>query len=457
MRKNFKLPRETFSNFSDFLKYKIGFLKLAPSEKLIKIANLLAKKMELDEMLYIRRHDHSLPPQHGYEALRKGKVLGFGLDMKDRNLSMSKMLGEYIERYEFKFPSYYPVFEKFSIKDLRKLFNVNFTHDYNNYTDLQKEHFSTANIDENKKVSCTVVLDIANNRKLFYPSQSIFYGDKDAGDGFYIAPQNSTGTATGFTRDQAILGAIYEIIERDAFLLHWLNKTPGKKIKFQDNDDEEILNLIKNLNRYGLKVTFFEISSDLEILTILTVIEDTLSTGKKMGICASSGSDAKKVMLSNLREAYQLCTVFKQDVIWEDYVFDRNKPFIDDDLTQEKRTKLLYKNNTKEIDFMWEGGEILFSELNKNDKVLGEKEELKFLIQKLKSKIPNLNIYSYTSKNPLLKRIGFYAVRVIIPQLLPFNLKDYQAMPISIRTRNFLDFKGLKETQEINPFPHPFP
>ena len=46
----------------------------------------------------------------------------------------------------------------------------------------------------------------------------------------FLVPITSNGLAAGPTLADAVLSAIYEVLERDAILIAWLNRLPGASL-----------------------------------------------------------------------------------------------------------------------------------------------------------------------------------------------------------------------------------
>lgn len=83
----------------------------------------------------------------------------------------------------------------------------------------------------------------------------------------------STGLACAQTRRQALVGAICEIVERDAFVIMWRNRIAAPRV-FIDNDTEFGKTFTAVFNRPGLEYNLFYTTLDLEIPSFFGYVRD---------------------------------------------------------------------------------------------------------------------------------------------------------------------------------------
>jgi ribosomal protein S12 methylthiotransferase accessory factor len=450
MSSTYKLPRRVFKNSLEFWKYKLGFSNLTQEEILLKVANLLAHERGLNRMNKVRRYDNDFPDFYGYYFSGEGDLLEtYGASLTDSNEAMSKLLGEYMERTEFRNFAYKVFTKDMTINELKKLYGVKIPTDFNDFGDKQKEFFSVLNWNTETLVETTQVEDVINHKNVFYPTQLVFYNRIVGKEHIRLSPRTSTGCAGGFDLEQTTLSGIYECVERDAFLLHWLTETPGKRIIFGEKD-LGINKYIKKFAKFGFEISFFDITSDIGIPVVLSVCEDKYANDRKILISSASSNTFETAIWKTLTEVHTLMLMFRSDDIWPE---PRNykENFLDIDLTLPQRCRLLYKENAKKIDFIFSGGSISLGELQKN--VL--KNSLDEVVRVFKDR--NYNLYRYVSTNPFLKDVGYKLVRVLIPQLLQYYMQEPYAMVKGNRIKGFLRYKGLREDMTLNTFPHPFP
>lgn len=89
-----------------------------------------------------------------------------------------------------------------------------------------------------------------------------------------IAPTLSPGIAAHVNYRSSFLSGLLEIIERDAFMLAWLKKLSFPKISFSISDLESGADAFEHISALGFKTTFIDITSDVGIPVVLTIIKN---------------------------------------------------------------------------------------------------------------------------------------------------------------------------------------
>lgn len=83
--------------------------------------------------------------------------------------------------------------------------------------------------------------------------------------------ETSNGCAVGGSLEEAALYGLYEVVERDAFLLAWYSKMRLRKIVGAESDPV-VAHLADQLEERGLKLLLLDLTSDFNIPTALAVI-----------------------------------------------------------------------------------------------------------------------------------------------------------------------------------------
>jgi ribosomal protein S12 methylthiotransferase accessory factor len=122
-------------------------------------------------------------------------------------------------------------------------------------------------------------------------------------EAYFCAP-TSSGLGAGATRDDAILSALLELVERDAFLITWLHRLPVPEIDVAAlrGHAERI---VRTYRRGGVKVRAFALATELPVHAVMAVLLDTTGAGPAAVIglgCSLAHDDA---VLRALCEASQ--------------------------------------------------------------------------------------------------------------------------------------------------------
>lgn len=89
-----------------------------------------------------------------------------------------------------------------------------------------------------------------------------------------FVPGLSAGTASDSSYAAALLNGVYELVERDAFVIAWLNRLSCPRV-VPDHVMEETAHSVEELAADGFSVTFVDLTTDLKIPVILTAIKHT--------------------------------------------------------------------------------------------------------------------------------------------------------------------------------------
>lgn len=111
-----------------------------------------------------------------------------------------------------------------------------------------------------------------DNQEIWLP---IFTGARYNSDKDLINSTNGIGAHFDFK--SALTKAILEIIERDAFMVGWLCKIEPRLILIDSINDGNYKKIVKRLEKDGHKTFLFDISLDIPIHTICTLIADKYS------------------------------------------------------------------------------------------------------------------------------------------------------------------------------------
>ena len=94
----------------------------------------------------------------------------------------------------------------------------------------------------------------------------------------FVAPANSNGMAAGPDMETAVLNGLYELIERDAFLVYWMNRLPAAEVEY--GADGGLSSSIRaHYSRFGVELKIFHISTDLPAYVMMAIALDRTGDG----------------------------------------------------------------------------------------------------------------------------------------------------------------------------------
>jgi ribosomal protein S12 methylthiotransferase accessory factor len=77
-----------------------------------------------------------------------------------------------------------------------------------------------------------------------------------------LCPATSNGLAAGASLAEATLRAALEVIERDAFMITWLNKLPCEAINVFGHPERELVEMCRAYSRRGIEIRLYRVPTD---------------------------------------------------------------------------------------------------------------------------------------------------------------------------------------------------
>ncbi len=395
-----------------------------------------------------------------YVAIKNQESEGFGEDFLEEEMSFSRAVGEFLERYFLSGDFLKNVFVKtnhlkrLSFKEIES--NVKLISHFHCFTDDQMIKFPEVKILDEDEFEVVRVKNLITNKLVHYPVGQIFRRNIEPLNKKKMFRTTTNGAAGGFSLDEATVSGIYELLERDAFMCHWLSKSGLTEIEFQNGDFHTLDNFKKKLSMLGFKINIFDTTTDIGIFCCVCIITNEATGGYV--VAAASNLHPRIAIEKAIREGSSCVHVFENTdnvLLKKDYT-----PFISNHIDRTERINLSSSGNYRNQSKMLFLGKVNFKSIEeKISSIFSNKsEELKALLNILNLKGNNYNnVYVYNSSSDILQKLNFFVVKVIIPKLYPIYLEENMALPNSERLSDFNLWKNGKKDFEINTFPHPFP
>lgn len=373
---------------------------------------------------------------------------GFSFNKKT---ALVKVLGEGIERY---------CLDNFNKKDLYKgqLKNIKFGYlDPLNLSCFSKEQlkhakFKIFKVIKTSKFQWIKATSLIEKKIVLIPAQLAIFNYRMTKKEPTILLSNSTGVAEGLTLDDALYAGICEVIERDAFMINYLNKLSSPRVDLDSINDKEIENIIKKLSRYKLELIVLELTTDLQIPAFAALILDRTKQGPSVTLGLKAGFDIKKTIIGAIEESLMVRSWIRDKFIYTDPTYKRKKEITD----IEDRAHFWFPTEAiKHLNFWIHNNNIKKINIKKISIPVDKLGEALSLLKRKKMEVAYVDI---TDKK--IKAYGFVVVKIIIPQLHPLYLDErypylggerlYNA-PVSMEI-----LQSPKKESELNKIPHPF-
>lgn len=129
------------------------------------------------------------------------------------------------------------------------------------------------------------------------PASLVYLPYAYAPEEFSLSYQMSIGTSCHTSLAEAALRAILEVVERDALTICWESRT-----SFPPINTEQVCELTRTLNTPMLRVLSFDLTNDLEIPVVLTLVTSSLKE-PEVAIGIAAHIDGEKALEKSVLEA----------------------------------------------------------------------------------------------------------------------------------------------------------
>ncbi len=416
------------------------------------IINNIEKRENYPDEPKMYNYHTSSPPRRTY---------GSGTDFLHKEKALWKALGETTERYLwFNSDWFFRNHKICSYKEIKEsalnIFSLA------GFSEEQKNKYLILQFDENTVFGWIPANSLVSRKKLFCPIQlvSSYYSKQKTKTPFNEKGGEpmlrwciTTGLATGQSVEEAVVKGILEVVERDAFMISYLNKLSPPIIDLESlsNQDEKIAKIIKNFKRYNLETYILQPPTDFPVHINLAIIIDRSGLGPALSVGASADFDFKTAFLDALSESLivrcSLKNKFNKEVDFKK-IGHKERLIYWSKIENLPKIEFLLKGESIKINL---GQNIYKVENNKNY----YKEKLKILSKEFKKKNYEACYVELTTKE--IKKLGFRCVQVVIPELQPMHLDESMPYFGGKRLKEIpLEF-GYQPAEVLNREPHPFP
>lgn len=374
----------------------------------------------------------------------------------DKKRALLKVIGETIERYTLSINDHAKLRNKKTynalLKSGRKVINPQ---KFISFSDEQLKRFRFPNKESlgNIPFRWTEAKSLtSNHKKCLIPAQLVFAPYLHEKSEWLLRLPSSNGTAAGQSVEDALYRSICEVVERDAFMIHYLNKLKSPKFDLNSIKDIHIREIINQLRRYNLNLCLLDLTTDIMISVVGAIIIDKSGKGPAICLGLKAGLDLRENIVGAIEEALMVRSWIRDEFAY------RNPDY--------KRSKIIQKVEDR-ANFWFSREKIKLLNFWLNNKAIkkfrkpGKHQIIKNRLKKVARllKLNNLEVYYVDITTNQIKKYGFRVVKVLIPDLQPLFLDEnyrylganrlYQ-VPVKM---GFL--KNPVSLEKLNKIPHP--
>ena len=385
---------------------------------------------------------------------------GYGADFTSETSALWKAVGESQERYlwyEHDFYSHQAIVSSFKlIKD--KSINITKLAGFSDTLRNQHRHLQ---FDENTLFTWIKIFSLTKENYAYCPVQLLssryvtnhVYNNLNDHSEPLLRPSITTGLASGTNKTDATVAATLEVIERDAFMITYLNQLSPESIDLTHlaKQDDEIAEILFNFKKYNIAINLVRLVTDFSVTAIGGIAVDENTSGPTVVVAAKADFDIKKAILGTLAE---LASVRKLARSLMAHNLDTS---VNSQLDLHGRTAYwaMQKDATL-IDFMRQGNTVKISLPNKANQQSTRYTDAN--LHKLISDFKNKGLPLYRSDMTIGVDLdtGIETVCVIAPDLHPLHPFETEPCLFSDRLKQVPVSLGYRVTNTTNAIPHPF-
>ncbi|MDO5619151.1 YcaO-like family protein [Kocuria sp.] len=321
------------------------------------------------------------------------------------------------------------------------------------FTDAQlgRDGFGLTQLDADTRTPWLETAEVATGRRVLIPAQLAFL--RVIPDAPRIHTPTSNGLAFGTDPYRALVSAMMELVERDAFMLTWYHRLSMPRIDLQ-SDIRLARFTEQHLEPTGLRVHVMDLSSFTGLPVVACIARPGNDEPGPIGVGASAALLPEIACMKAITEA----------VGSRSWAEQRRRRGADERIGDDWDNAILSFEDHIDLFSRWDMYQHLdFLDANPNIRSLNELPRLNMpsrtAVRKIASRLAEqgINLYSMDVTSPDVREMGGYVVRAYSPDLQPLDvsyrhrylghprLSDPTAPP---RDRN---------TTDLNPIPHPFP
>lgn len=125
--------------------------------------------------------------------------------------------------------------------------------------------------EESLDVSWIQARELPGGQLVWAPASLIYLDYPGNDEDAYFCTPTSNGLAAGPNLEAAILAGLYELIERDSFLIAWMNRLPAEEVTIPSSAQVEA-SLIRHYQRFEVETRVFHLPTDMPAYVMMAIL-----------------------------------------------------------------------------------------------------------------------------------------------------------------------------------------
>jgi ribosomal protein S12 methylthiotransferase accessory factor len=291
----------------------------------------------------------------------------------------------------------------------------------------------------------------------FLPAQLVYLSDAYGAEPVRIASSTSNGLACHATREEAVLSALLELVERDAFMIVWSNRLSLPRLSWECDEELRAFEATY-LAPTGLRHAAVDLSCFWEIPIALGVVRSDQPTRGALGVGASAAPTIEEAVWQALDEACRV-QAWASDLLAASpgREFDPDGSDVHD--FDDHVHYYADHRRAEAADFLDASAEV--RDVREVEPLAGESPTA--LIQAVAERLAARGSSAYAADvtAPDIRDAGLAVARVVAPELCPLDADHCTRFLGGRRLYEAAFDLGLShrplDPDSLNPYPHPFP
>jgi ribosomal protein S12 methylthiotransferase accessory factor len=323
------------------------------------------------------------------------------------------------------------------------------------YSEMQyaREDFAYPRWTEQTETSWLPARQLPSGREVLLPASFIYlnYSGKDGEEAF--CPATSNGLAAGPDLEAAVLAGLSELVERDGFIVHWMNRLPAPEIDF----DGGVAGAVRShYRRFNVDTRVFNVSTDIPMYSMMAVSLSMDAHGPAALVGLGCHLDPRTALTKAL---FEICQVRPGETrkFLEEPPAERLKAYQDVKTLHDHSAFLTIPERLNEMGFLLENGRRQRLEDLPNRASGSVAVDLEFVVTALSHAGCRVAYADITT--PDVRPIGIRVVRTIATGLQPIHF-GYGEERLGGRRlfelpRTLGYVSQVRNERDLNPCPHP--
>jgi len=322
-------------------------------------------------------------------------------------------------------------------------------------TQFEIPYFPLVPFTEDTPTTFVEGVDLADGSPALLPAELVFLRRPPSAHR-PIGYATSSGLACGPTEDEAILAALFELVERDAVMIAWKCRLSLPRLDWSDDTALSALDR-RFFAATGLQVSVLDASHFLDLPVTISVLHGPERSGAALAVGAAAAATVGDAWLKAVAESFGVYRWLRQRAREE-----RERPPVEPDAIESFDEHMLFyaaDERTELAAFLDRSAERRPTAAVAALEGSTPRAQIEALVSRLGRH--GGSAYAVDVTSPDVRELGVSVARVIAPELCALDVSHRARYLGGQRLRTAAYEAGLSETplglSDLNPWPHPFP